>query len=246
MVSKLHFYTHAELGELLPMKTRMDLQTEVFDKEIQLRDEANLKSMKLTKNWFPIPTVAGVAMAVAGVFLVLAAHQILPRGINAISQLGPYGKIGGYALLAVGSLTTLASAPPSLFVYRRNAKIHSIEKKVMAFQAEKERQAVEDIFKKVLKPNEYLVIDDPSKSLLTICQAEENPSAGKKGKNVKAKQSYTSISTVTYPKSSPEKGLQTWTETHKQFAEKATPIRIKTLKERVRAFERAQIGISSG
>lgn len=50
---------------------------------------------------------AGMLIIVASIFLVLAANQILPHGINALSRIGIGGSIAAYGGLAIGILITL-------------------------------------------------------------------------------------------------------------------------------------------
>lgn len=58
---------------------------------------------------FPTTTLLGGATAIAGVFVILAAFQILPAGTNAISNLGQWGKGIGYGLAGVGSVVCMES-----------------------------------------------------------------------------------------------------------------------------------------
>jgi len=44
----------------------------------------------------------GIILSLTGIFIVLAASQVLPHGVNAISQFGIGGKITGYVLLGWG------------------------------------------------------------------------------------------------------------------------------------------------
>lgn len=52
-----------------------------------------------------IPIAIGVIALLGGLFLTLAAYNILPSGINAISSLNPWGQILGYGAIAAGCLT---------------------------------------------------------------------------------------------------------------------------------------------
>lgn len=48
----------------------------------------------------------GIIVTIGGIIAVLAAHQIVPIGLNAISQLNPYSYVIGYSALALGVGTT--------------------------------------------------------------------------------------------------------------------------------------------
>jgi len=52
----------------------------------------------------------GTILCLGGLFLALAAHQILPHGINAISHLGVWGQTAAYSGLGLGCLFILLSA----------------------------------------------------------------------------------------------------------------------------------------
>lgn len=57
----------------------------------------------------PLTAVAiGAILCVAGVFLTLAVHQVLPHGINAMSDLGIWGQIIGYGVLGIGMIVAIA------------------------------------------------------------------------------------------------------------------------------------------
>lgn len=60
-----------------------------------------------TTNWPLIAVAIGIILGLAGLFLTLAAHQILPHGVNAISDLGIWGRVSGYCGLGIGFITTL-------------------------------------------------------------------------------------------------------------------------------------------
>lgn len=55
----------------------------------------------------PCMVAIGIILALGATFLTLAAHQILPHGVNAISKLGLGGQLLGYTGLGLGVLTTL-------------------------------------------------------------------------------------------------------------------------------------------
>ncbi len=51
-----------------------------------------------------VAAIVGAATVIAGVFLILAAQQVLPNGVNAISQLGAGGIGIGATVFATGTL----------------------------------------------------------------------------------------------------------------------------------------------
>lgn len=57
----------------------------------------------------------GVILAIGGIFLTLAAHQILPQGANAISNLGVGGQILSYGFIGLGALASVSGIIKYLF-----------------------------------------------------------------------------------------------------------------------------------
>jgi len=64
------------------------------------------KIQKISK----ITIAISVIVALSGIFLALAAHQILPHGMNAISQLGPWGHIASYGMMWLGFITLIVNS----------------------------------------------------------------------------------------------------------------------------------------
>lgn len=62
------------------------------------------------RNYWPIAVAIGVIISLGGIFLILAAHQILPHGVNAIRTWGIWGQVSGYCSLGVGVIIILIGA----------------------------------------------------------------------------------------------------------------------------------------
>jgi hypothetical protein len=71
------------------------------------KDPSPQDKMGATTHYWPIAVAVGAILCLAGVFLTLAAHQVLPHGINVISDLGIWGQVAGYGGLGVGFIITL-------------------------------------------------------------------------------------------------------------------------------------------
>lgn len=63
-----------------------------------------------TKNYWPIAVAIGVIVSLGSVFLFLAANQILPYKVNAISELGIWGQVSGYCGWGAGVIITSIGA----------------------------------------------------------------------------------------------------------------------------------------
>jgi|GEM_PF-5786043 len=84
-----------------------ELQTTLFSNRV-VRDLP--QNGVPTRNYWPIAVASGVILSLGGVLLILAAHQILPHGVNAISNLGIWGQVSGYCSLGVGVIIILIGA----------------------------------------------------------------------------------------------------------------------------------------
>lgn len=58
-------------------------------------------------NFCPVAIATGALLCVAGIFLILASHQVLPHGVNAISSLGVCNHAIGYSILGAGVILAL-------------------------------------------------------------------------------------------------------------------------------------------
>jgi len=103
-----------------------------------------------TKNWFPMLIAAGAIAALAALFLSLAAHQILPSGMNAMSSLG--GQITGYGVGVLGIILIVVGSIKSY---------PQIESK------KADPNVINYYFPQALKDNEILVVDEGT--ALRIC-----------------------------------------------------------------------------
>lgn len=83
----------------------------------ELRD--NLPSPLVYKSGFAI----GLIITLGSVFALLAAHQVLPHGLNAFSQLNPYGYVIGYGAFAIGVGTLVISVKKHILHRRVSQEI---------------------------------------------------------------------------------------------------------------------------
>lgn len=63
-----------------------------------------MNAINCNRPHFPIMVTAGGLAAITGIFITLAAFQVLPNGVNAISNLGQWGIGIGGTLIGSGSL----------------------------------------------------------------------------------------------------------------------------------------------
>lgn len=126
-------------------------------------------SMKKPSQSGPISLlVAGILVALGGVFLTLAAHQVLPQGMNAISQLGVGGQVIGYGVLGLGSIVVLVGM----------VKLHAAKKhittidEINAIYLQRSDRAIDSFVRSTLGCGEFFAIDDKeNKKLIIYCAA---------------------------------------------------------------------------
>ncbi len=78
----------------------------------------NLNRSAGCTNYWPIACAIGVIVCLGAAFLTMAAHQVLPQGINAISDLGILGQALGYAGLGIGAIVILIGSVKS-YLHKR-------------------------------------------------------------------------------------------------------------------------------
>lgn len=69
----------------------------------------SLDSRVNQNSYLSIPLAIGAIIAVGGIFITLAAFQVLPQGVNVISHLGQLGKGIGYSAMGGGFLLFVGS-----------------------------------------------------------------------------------------------------------------------------------------
>jgi O-acetyl-ADP-ribose deacetylase len=79
-------------------------------------------------HYWPLAVAIGAILCLAGLFLTLAAYQVLPHGINAISHLGVWGQVAGYGGLGIGFTITLIGAV-KWYLNKQNTQIDNSEHK---------------------------------------------------------------------------------------------------------------------
>nr|NGX62198.1 hypothetical protein [Chlamydiota bacterium] len=67
----------------------------------QEKQKTGLDKTKVGKSIYLL--ALGVFICIGALFCSLAAYQVLPGSINAISQLGTWGQVGSFTLLILGS-----------------------------------------------------------------------------------------------------------------------------------------------
>ena len=79
------------------------------------REEADFLNSENTKMIALSSLVIGIIACLAGLFLILAYLQVLPNGVNAISQHAIWGKLIGGGLLSFGLLSIICGLALSCF-----------------------------------------------------------------------------------------------------------------------------------
>src|ERR1700722_3735601 len=94
----VQFYAYQDVAALLPQRKKVVVDDKTSFQG-DLLQKFNVNDGKAATNWFPILIALGAIVVLGGLFLTLAAHQILPHGINAISNLEMWGQIGSYCTI---------------------------------------------------------------------------------------------------------------------------------------------------
>lgn len=226
-------YNFQDVAPLLPEATKTNIETKASKAEIKyLHPEG-----KASKNWFPILIALGAILALGGVFLSLAAHQVFPRGVNVISNLSPYGQLLGYGTIALGSLIAGIGALKSYHIYKHNSNVDAAMTVVNEVRHDAAKSEMDNYFPKLLKKNEYFVVDDPDKSSLTIYFSKEIKKLHMDGTKIIAEETTlrSHYEGVSYAQTSPEKAFEDWADPHKAHLKKN--LTIIRLQKRIKAFD---------
>lgn len=110
--------------------------------------------------------VLGIIICLGAAYLVLAAYQILPQGINVIGDLNMWGQLAGYGGLGLGSLIFLIGWVKCHGDKKHNHKLKATIRYSTAIQYDGELTRLKSSLRGKLQPNEVLVVDD--KALTTL------------------------------------------------------------------------------
>ena len=170
----------------------------------------------------------GVIAALGGVFLTLAAHQILPQGINAISSLGVGGQVLGYGVIGLGVLIAMIGAVKSRHVHEQNSKLAAYKDGVEGAHHNAEEAEMDAYFPYILQRDEFFIVDTALRSEMTIYYREWDEKKGL---------AYPRYAMVSYANSTPQTAFDEWCGKHQTFVQGASCIDLQTLRQRTEAFE---------
>ncbi len=220
----LQAYPYSEVANLLPQ----DRKEKVERDALQSRVNHN--------NWTPInygPPIAcaiGVIVCLGAVFLTLAVHQVLPHGINAISELGVYGEVLAYGGLGIGAIVILIGG---VKWYLNKQKIaNAIEEGVASTRYNSESSEVEAYFRNMIEPNELLAVNNPERQEISIYYQQWN----------ETHKLHLPMNPETFEyDADPEVAFQNWCETHSSIVQGKRFIDLDVVRQRTETFERKKI-----
>lgn len=219
------------VAAILPQRKRDIIDSKTSQAKVSLQ-KFNVQEEKVETNWFPLMIALGAIAALGGIFLTLAAHQILPYGVNSISNLGVGGQILGYCTIGAGTIVAIIGAVKHYLIHKQNSKIDSCRNNytdgVEGAQYNAEVSEMDSYFPHTLKEKEFFIVDDVSRSEITIYYCEWNEVD---------KQAYPDYVYISYRTSSPKKVFEDWCEQHQKFAAEASCINLQTLQQRIVDFE---------
>lgn len=229
MSVELRPLAYQDVANILPKRSR-DLVEEKVSKAKNNLQKFNEGTVE--KNWFPLVIALGVAIVAGGVFLTLAAHQILPSGVNVISNLGIGGQISGYCVIGLGVIVAIIGAVKSYTTHRQNSTVtegkDTYTSGVEGCHHNAEEAEVDNYFRYRLDMNELLILDNESRSEMTIyCLkwSEEDQMA------------HRLYERVPYEGSTSKEALENWGRGHPDLVEHSSCIDLDTLRQRTENFE---------
>lgn len=187
----------------------------------------NNSTVKKPTHYWPIAIALGIILCLAGLFLALAAYQIIPNGVNAISDLGVWGQVAGYGLLGAGFVIMLVGAI-KWYLNKKNAHDNS-EPDASDTRYNAAMAAMKDYLPHRLKSNELLVVDNPSKKEITVYYWEGNV--------VITGARPATPDTLAYREdATPEEAFEGWNRQHAGIAQGKTFIDLDTLRGRIESL----------
>lgn len=216
-IPKLQSYPYEEVAQLLPERFNNRVITNVRSAERNL-GHLNINGGKKRSNWFPIIGAIGMIVALGGVFLTLAAYQILPHGINAISRLDVWGRVAGYGTIGCGVLVFAIGAVKSLLIRQQNTKIDAYQSGIEGTRHNSQSSEMDAYFPVTLKDNELFAMNNSSRKEITVY-------------------SHTSSKTFSYEEN-PNDAYTQWVKKKSDIVKGKSFITLETLKQKSEEFER--------
>ena len=157
-VPPLSTLTHRQVADLLPQRLKLEVE----------KDEAGAKANSVRffgvphdakpSKTFPLLIVLGILAVIGGIFLLLAAHKILPQAANAISNLGLWGHVIGYG---VGGLGLISVVLGGVLTYRNHRYVAEVRQVPANTRHTSERPRMDNYFYGVLDEKSLVAVDDP-------------------------------------------------------------------------------------
>jgi hypothetical protein len=228
-IMSVHFqsYPYSEVAAILPQYKKEVIDAKISALKANL-GELNINEGKEVKNLYPLLIASGAIIAIAGIFLTLAAHQILPHGINAISRLGIGGQILSYCVIGSSALIVMIGSVKFHLVRKENSKLEIYRKDLERAHYSAEVAEMDSYFPCRLDANEFFVVDNASRSEITIyyCMRIQDKIFPRSFFEV-----------VAYTNSSSDAAFNEWYERNQHFVAWASCIDLQTLRDRTENFE---------
>lgn len=172
MTAPLMALSYREVANLLPPSYKKAIENNKVAVKLNNLGGITEKSVP-SKNYFPVLIVLGILATLGGVFLLLAAHQILPQAANAISNIGIWGEVAGYGTLGVGVLLALVGIVKTGLTARHNAKIREVKSEIATVRDTTEANEMDHFFPEILDEKSMVAVDDPVRKRLVIYHAKQ-------------------------------------------------------------------------
>lgn len=218
-------FKHSDVVALLPEARKGVIEGKVDRAKANL---SKLHSNKEKANCEPLAVVIGIIICLAGLFLTLAAHQVLPHGVNAISDLGAWGQVFGYGGLGLGFIVLLIGAGRSYLKKQDTYEPDTSETRYNAEIAE-----INAYFPNQLHPNELFAIDNREQKEITLYYRKWNDRL----------RWFCSASPEVIPCGVlvPKFAFQNWRSRHRSIVESKKFITLDELRVRTEDFERSKL-----
>lgn len=163
-MSSSELYLHSDVVFILPEYVRGG---------IEFSSAYSPGYAKRATNYAPLVVALGVIVLLAGLFLALSAHQMLPFGVNSMSNMGVnffndlrfWEYFTGYLGMGVGFGLTLAGSVKRHSVCKQN---RHRDNEISDASSLEENEQLEKFLLPLLEVNELFVEQDPEQKCLNI------------------------------------------------------------------------------
>lgn len=225
---------YSEVAAILPQYKKNIVEDKTNRARVNLKGwvgTGNETTRKQIANFGPITVAIGVILCLAGIFLTLARHRVLPHGVNAISEMGIWGQVAGYGGLGVGFMITLVGGVQWYFSKRNSpakSSAQNNEPDVSATHYNAEVAEMDSYFPNRVKADELFAVDNPARKEITIYYKEWD---------AEEQIHFPGYKVFNYKNSTPEAAFQNWFKNNQNLVQDKHFIDLSLMNSRTQEFE---------